>query len=217
MTSGAGRRLTDRQRAVMERIDRRVPIKVIAQELGVSETRINQHIRALKNLYDAGNLGDLVENYRAVHRDSRVELPLSRSHDPLPSVAPVLSQPVPPPSSPARPQRTFPLVEAWVRDETGSILFGDALPFVPSDNQAEPDEPQLVPKLLEGEHAVPFRLLAILSISACILATVILSVNAAVVLSDVVEDKAAFSGRDWSAPVRTAATPDCYRACGRSR
>lgn len=48
MLSGAAKRLTDRQRAVMERIDRRVPIKDIALELGVSETRINQHIRALK-------------------------------------------------------------------------------------------------------------------------------------------------------------------------
>jgi DNA-binding NarL/FixJ family response regulator len=65
MSSGAARRLTDRQRAVLQRIDRRVPIKVIAQELGVSETRINQHIRALKNVYDAGSLGELVENYRA--------------------------------------------------------------------------------------------------------------------------------------------------------
>ena len=50
MPSEAPRELTDRQRAVMERIDRRVPIKVIAQELGVSETRINQHIRALKDI-----------------------------------------------------------------------------------------------------------------------------------------------------------------------
>lgn len=65
MSSGAARRLTDRQQAVMERIDRRVPIKVIAQELGVSETRINQHIRALKDFYDAASLGELVENYRA--------------------------------------------------------------------------------------------------------------------------------------------------------
>ena len=65
MSSGAAKRLTDRQRAVMERIDRRVPIKVIAQELGVSETRINQHIRALKDVYVAGSLGELVENYRA--------------------------------------------------------------------------------------------------------------------------------------------------------
>jgi biotin operon repressor len=34
----------------MQRIDRRVPIKVIAQELGVSETRICQQIRALKDI-----------------------------------------------------------------------------------------------------------------------------------------------------------------------
>ena len=50
MLSGAARRLTDRQQAVMQRIDRRVPIKVIAPELGVSETRIWQHIRALKDI-----------------------------------------------------------------------------------------------------------------------------------------------------------------------
>ena len=217
MTSLAARRLTDRQRAVMERIDRRVPIKVIAQELGVSETRINQHIRALKDLYHAGNLGDLVENYRAVQRDSRVEQPQSRSRDPLPFVAPALPHPVAPASSPAQPPRTFPLVEAWARDETGSILLGDALPFVRSANEAETGDPQLVPKLLEGERAVPFRLLAILSIAACILATVILSVNAAVVLTDAVEGKTTLSAKDRTATVQIAATQDCYRACGRSR
>ena len=49
----------------MDRIDRRVPIKVIAQELGVSETRINQHIRTLKNIYHASSLNELVEVYRS--------------------------------------------------------------------------------------------------------------------------------------------------------
>lgn len=56
--------LTQRQQSVMERIDRRMPIKVIAQELELSETRINQHIRALKDIYGAENLNELVENYR---------------------------------------------------------------------------------------------------------------------------------------------------------
>lgn len=65
MSSIGSRPLTQRQRFVMERIDRRVPIKVIAQDLGVSETRINQHIRVLKDIYEADNLGDLVEFYRA--------------------------------------------------------------------------------------------------------------------------------------------------------
>ncbi len=65
MPSADPRPLTDRQRDVIERIDRRVPIKVIAQEMGVSETRINQHIRALKDVYEAGSLNELVEKYRA--------------------------------------------------------------------------------------------------------------------------------------------------------
>ncbi len=42
MLPGTIRKLTARQRAVMERIDKRIPIKVIALELGMSETRINQ-------------------------------------------------------------------------------------------------------------------------------------------------------------------------------
>ena len=58
MPPGVTRKLTERQAAVMERVDRRVPIKVIAQELGVSETRINQHIRALKDIYSADSLRD---------------------------------------------------------------------------------------------------------------------------------------------------------------
>lgn len=56
--------LTERQRAVIERIDRRMPIKLIAQELGVSVTRINQHIRALKDIYGAESLNELVAAYR---------------------------------------------------------------------------------------------------------------------------------------------------------
>ena len=65
--------LTDRQRSVMQRIDRRVPIKVIAQDMGISETRINQHIRALKDIYQAENLNQLVELYRQAERPSQPE------------------------------------------------------------------------------------------------------------------------------------------------
>jgi len=64
MTTPASGLMTERQRAVMERIDRRVPIKVIARDLKISETRVNQHIRALKDIYLAGSLSELVENYR---------------------------------------------------------------------------------------------------------------------------------------------------------
>lgn len=69
MSAATAPSLTQRQLAVMERIDRRMPIKVIAQELGVSETRINQHIRALKDFYGAESLTDLVENHRSTCQD----------------------------------------------------------------------------------------------------------------------------------------------------
>lgn len=61
---GSMRELTDRQRDVMQRIDRRMSIKVIAQDLGMSETRVNQHIRALKDIFQTENLPELVEQYR---------------------------------------------------------------------------------------------------------------------------------------------------------
>lgn len=63
------RSLTERQRSVLERIDRRVPIKMIAQELGISETRINQHIRALKDIYRTESLNELVALYRLDQSD----------------------------------------------------------------------------------------------------------------------------------------------------
>ena len=60
------RKLTKRQSAVMEAIDRRQPIKVIASDLGVSESRINQHIKTLKDIYGAASLPELVELYRVI-------------------------------------------------------------------------------------------------------------------------------------------------------
>lgn len=64
MAPDTTRMLTRRQRDVMERVERRIPIKVIAGELGVSATRVNQHIRALKDIYGADSLAELVEYYR---------------------------------------------------------------------------------------------------------------------------------------------------------
>jgi len=62
--------LTPRQREVIERIDRRMPIKLIANELGISPSRVNQHIRALKDRFGAESLAELVEAYRA-HRPAQ--------------------------------------------------------------------------------------------------------------------------------------------------
>lgn len=193
MASGAVRRLTERQRAVMERIDRRVPIKVIAMELGVSETRINQHIRALKDFYHAGSLGELVENFRAT---LPAPAPDAASGD-LPEVAPahapgaVFSEPAYTISQVNRPAE---LAEFGGRDDPGHLVLGDAMPLIEQAPWLRPGEPKVVPGVLDGEHAVLFRLGAIVGIASGILAAVVLAVTAAVTLSAATEGKALYSG-----------------------
>lgn len=196
MSSGAAKRLTDRQRNVMERIDRRVPIKVIAQELGVSETRINQHIRALKNIYDAGSLGELVENYRATlppasspdSFDSDPDKPLGIAPDadlraPYSEPAYIISQ--------INPATDF--VDALAQDDPGRLVLSDATPIIMQAPWLRPGEPRVVPGVLDGEHAVLFRLGAIVGIASGILAAVVLTVTAATALSDAMQGKAAVS------------------------
>lgn len=197
MLSGAARRLTDRQQAVMERIDRRVPIKVIAQELGVSETRINQHIRALKDVYAAASLGELVENYRATlppapadtpGDEDRVEGLLGDNPDADSlrafSEAAYMKKQIPPGAI---------FADQLGRDDPGRLVMSDAMPLFEQAPWLRPGEPRVVPGVLDGEHAVLFRLGAILGIASGILAAVVLTITAARTLSEVTDGKAAIS------------------------
>lgn len=197
MSSGAARRLTDRQQAVMERIERRVPIKVIAQELGISETRINQHIRALKDFYAAGSLGELVENYRATlpapppggERDDMPEgMPLEVVADadnlqPFSEVAYTKKQII----------GAAGFGAPLLRDDPGQLVMSDAAPLLDQAPWLRPGEPRVVPGVLDGEHAVLFRLGAIVGIAWGILAAVVLTVTAAKTLSDATAGKANIS------------------------
>lgn len=192
MASGAAKRLTDRQRAVMERIDRRVPIKVIASELGVSETRINQHIRALKDVYDAASLGELVENYRATLSP---EAAVASAQADLGTFADeALRKPF---SEPAytNSQINGPadLADFDGRDDPGRLVLSDAMPLFEQAPWLKAGEPRVVPGVLDGEHAVLMRLGAIIGIAAGILASVILVITAAMTHSQATEGKAYIS------------------------
>jgi hypothetical protein len=192
MVAEAARRLTDRQRAVLERIDRRVPIKVIAQELGVSETRINQHIRALKDAYQAGSLGELVENYRATIILETPDNPEENSLGILPdtgllkgfSEAAYIKSQINPAAE---------LADFSGRDDPGQLVLSDAMPLIEQAPWLRQGEPKVVPGVLDGEHAVLFRLGAILGIASGILAAVVLAVTAAITLSQATEGKATYS------------------------
>lgn len=169
MTSAASRPLTERQQAVLERIDRRVPIKVIAAELGVSETRINQHIRALKDHFSVDSLNELVE----IHRSEFSEDPLS---DPAYTKNQV----------PDGTDRT----DSRERVDPGEIVFSDIMPLSDSLAWELPAEPRIVPGVLDGENAVLFRLVAIVGIAFGMLAAVVLTVTAALSLSAAMDGKA---------------------------
>lgn len=198
MVSGAARRLTDRQRAVMERIDRRVPIKVIAQDLGVSETRINQHIRALKLFYDAGSLGELVEIYRATLAAEPRQTTLETCPDPAPDAD--LLKPF------SQSAYTISQVNAAAesdeledRNDPGRLILSDAMPLFEQAPWLRSGEPRVVPGVLDGEHAVLLRLGVIVGIATGILASVILVITAAMTLSAATDGKANYSWQTQAA------------------
>lgn len=198
MASEAALRLTDRQRAVMERIDRRVPIKVIALELGVSETRVNQHIRALKDVYRAGSLGELVENYRAAV-GGQVSVPVAENDvDAVPSTASLKAF-----SETAYRNSQVNLsanpTEIGGRDDPGKLVLGDAMPLIDQAPWLMPGEPRVVPGVLDGEHAVLLRMGAIVGIASGVLAAVVLAVTAAMTLSEATEGKARYSAEHTAA------------------
>lgn len=192
MASEAARRLTDRQRAVLERIDRRVPIKVIASDLGVSETRINQHIRTLKNVYAAGSLGELVENYRATLGPEEAEA--SPQNDVSGSADAVLLQSFSEDAyTKSQINPATDLTDLGDRDDPGRLVLSDAMPLIEQAPWLRPGEPRVVPGVLDGEHAALLRMGVIVGIASGILASVILAATAARTLSEVTDGKATYS------------------------
>lgn len=190
MDSAASRPLTERQKAVMERIDRRVPIKVIAQELNVSETRINQHIRALKNIYEAENLGDLVECYRADHaldeptvadekspENEGIDAGLKSFSDSVYKKTQVADEPL--------------IGKKHAGNDPGELVMSDVLPMVDQAPWLRSGEPRVVPRVLDGPNAVLFRLVAIVAIAFGVLAAVVLTVTAAMTISEALDGRAA--------------------------
>lgn len=189
MSAAASRPLTERQRAVMERIDRRVPIKVIAQELGVSETRVNQHIRALKNIYEAKSLGELVEHYRAAKRLSDNTQAEEKTEENQGSDAESKGFSETEYSKKQVLADGFP-VETGLRDDPGELVMSDVLPLIEQAPWLRAGEPKVVPRVLDGDHAVMFRLVAIVGIAFGFLAAVVLTVTAAVTISEALDNRA---------------------------
>ena len=177
MASASPRKLTERQFFVLERIDRRIPIKVIAGELGVSETRVNQHIRALKDIYTVETLNELVECYREDFGTTDADedsAPLSESAFRNPQLG-----------------ESVTIADWSARADPGEIVMSDVSPMVDIGAWQLEREPQVVPGVLDGEHAIVLRLIAIVGIAFGFLAAVVLTVTAAMSISEALDGRAA--------------------------
>lgn len=176
MAAASARKLTDRQFFVLERIDRRIPIKVIANELGVSETRVNQHIRALKDTYEVETLNELVECYREEFGDSTNE----QADEALSETAFINKQ--------IEAERDA--AHSSFRGDPGEIVMSDVMPVAELSSWKLANEPKVVPGMLDGEHATVLRLAAIVVIAFGFLAAVVLTVTAAMTISEALDGRA---------------------------
>ncbi|WP_298336425.1 hypothetical protein [uncultured Erythrobacter sp.] len=163
---------------------------MIARDLGVSETRINQHIRALKDIYKAESLADLVEAYR-VHKIADEEAPEPEKNEwdqnPKPEEL-ALSESVY--SKNQVPVGTL-MSDQSGQDDPGELVIRDVSSMVDEAPWLRPAEPQVVPRVLDGDNAIWFRLAAIMGIAFGVLAALVLSVTAAITISEVLDGKAA--------------------------
>ncbi len=161
-------RLSARQREVLSLIDRRFTIKEMAHELGISESRVNQHIGALKRRLGVNTHRELAARFRSLFCQTQPD-PLSKSIGGIPQLAAGIG----PRSTSGR-----------VAD--GELVLADVHAFSVEAPWAQASEPTVVPPVLDGRHAVPLRLAAVAMMVFGILASLVLSITAAMSLSELV-------------------------------
>jgi len=173
------RELTDRQRAVLGAIDRRLPLKAVAAELGISESRVNQHVRGLKERYGVHNLPDLVDAWRSEEAGAGFS-----AADPCRNTAWRNPQ-VPDAASAGENDRRVVPGEFVLSD--AAALYAIEAPWTGLN------EPRVVPGVLDGDNAVLLRLAVIIGIAFGLIAAIVLVVTASLSLSEAFEGKAAVS------------------------
>ena len=158
--------LTERQLEVLERIVQRKAYKVIAAELDISETRVKQHVRTIKDRLDANTMPELVEHYHALTSGS-------------------------PYTNGVGPKRELPeslqSVQESVANDPGKLELADSMVMSRMAPWDFSPEPRVVPKHLDGEGAALPRLLAILGIVIGIFVFVILAFTVSDSLSNQID------------------------------
>jgi DNA-binding CsgD family transcriptional regulator len=158
--------LTDRQLEVLERVVLRKPYKLIAAELDISETRVKQHVRTIKDRLDANSMPELVEHYRHIAEGS----PFTKGVGPKSEL----------------PSNGCDTINEQA-DDPGKLELADSITMSLSAPWEMSPEPRVVPKLLDGDNAASFRLLAILGIVIGVLVIAILAFTVSDSLSNQID------------------------------
>lgn len=170
--------LSPRHIQVLELLDRGAPIKIIAAELDLSTSRVNQLIRELKERLAANHRFALVEAYR--------QMPGLGRNAPDNMAAPL------PPCTNA----------SWAKTAVAAGAAGGDATTHPADSTLSPTsagnthiaaslgkrsapdrEPVVVPAFIDGSHAYPRRILAMTVLSALIAAGIVLAIVSAMTLT----------------------------------
>lgn len=169
------RELTDRQRAVLGAIDRRLPLKAVAAELGISESRVNQHVKGLKERYGVHSLPDLVDAWRCEENGGRPADPCRSSAWRNPQVSAAAFG-----------------EENGSRVAPGEFVLSDAAALYAIEAPwSGRIEPRVVPGVLDGDNALLLRLAVIIGLAFGLVAAIVLVVTASLSLSEALEGKAA--------------------------
>jgi DNA-binding CsgD family transcriptional regulator len=155
--------LTGRQLEVLERVVQRKPYKSIAAELDISETRVKQHVRTIKDRLAANTMQELVEHFHLIREGT----PFTKGVGPkseLPSEDSVAPQ--------------------AMQVDPGKLELADAHTMTLEVPWEYATEPRIVPELLDGKGAAFPRLLSILGIVIGLLVVVILAFTVSDTLSE---------------------------------
>ncbi len=173
MTPDETLNLTDRQRQVADLLSRHYGMKEIARELNIAISTVSDHVTALKRIFGATSHAEIVAGY------------LQHFAGIAPDDGPE-----------KRAQHFFRIPESPqftpepVADDPGQLGFGDGADFPVNDwpllTQPSPSEQRIVPRWLDGKHAVATRLAVILAGIFVLLAAIVLSVSAMNSVSEIV-------------------------------
>ena len=177
----ATRSLTPRQRDIIQGITARKTLKMIAADLNISLTRVNQHVTELKAIFGGNSLAELAEKYRAA------------------SAAPGETHC----TKDAWTKNQLPPASEFDQQgcgTDGNLVLADAMHFHLEAPWRESTEPAVFPGELDGSHTAGRRLWMMLGLSLALTAGLILAIVSAVTVGNVLNGVATIPDRAMQKP-----------------